>query len=44
MNIGKIQPQATEIEAFLLGSIIKSQVSYDLVSALLRPEHFYKKE
>lgn len=44
MDIGKIQPQATEIEAFLLGSIIKNQVSYDLVSALLRPEHFYKEE
>lgn len=41
---GKIQPQATEIEAFLLGSIIKNQISYDLVSALLRPEHFYKEE
>ncbi len=38
---GKIQPQNVEIEKHLVGSIILFQESYDLVSALLRPEHFY---
>ena len=40
-NIGKIQPQNIELEKFILGSIIYKPECYDLVSALLRPEHFY---
>lgn len=40
-NIGKIQPQNIELEKFILGSIIYKPECYDLVSSLLRPEHFY---
>jgi replicative DNA helicase len=41
---GKIQPQATDIEQSVIGAIIFEQSNYDLVSALLRPEHFYNEQ
>lgn len=40
-NIGEVQPQNVDVEKHLIGSIILYQESYDTVSALLRPEHFY---
>jgi replicative DNA helicase len=43
-NIGKVQPQSVDTEKHLIGSIILYQESYDLVSALLRPEHFYNEQ
>lgn len=44
LEIGKLQPQAVEIEESVLGAIIYEQSNYDLVSNLLRPEHFYKEQ
>ena len=37
----KLQPQNQEVEKWVLGSIITDQSYYDLVSSLLKPEHFY---
>lgn len=42
MNTHKIQPQATEIEDTIIGSIIYEKEAFDLVSAMLKQEHFYK--
>ena len=42
--INKEQPQNIEVEKKVLGSIILFQESYDLVSALLKPEHFYNEQ
>jgi len=40
-NIGKLQPQSVETEKHLIGSVILYQESYDTISAMIRPEHFY---
>lgn len=38
----KILPQATEIEDTIIGSIIYENEAFDLVSVMLKSEHFYK--
>lgn len=43
-NLGYQMPQNIEIEKFVLGAIISNQENYDIVSSLLKPEHFYKDE
>ena len=43
-EIGKLQPQAIEIENAVIGSIIYDQDAFHLVSAMLKPEHFYKEQ
>ena len=40
-QIGKIQPQATDIETMVLGAALYEQDSFYTVSAILKPEHFY---
>lgn len=42
--IGKVPPQATEIEEAVLGALMLEKDSYSIISDLLRPESFYKNE
>ena len=42
MNTNKVQPQAAEIEDIIIGSIIYESEAFDLVSGMLKQEHFYK--
>ena len=40
-DIGKIPPQSKEIEAAILGALLLEKDSYNEVSQMLKPEHFY---
>ncbi|MFW9972572.1 MAG: replicative DNA helicase [Candidatus Odinarchaeota archaeon] len=42
MIIGKIPPQAIEFEETILGACLIESTAYNEISALLKPEHFYK--
>ena len=41
-ELGKLPPQATELEASVLSALMKDKDAYDSVADLLRPEVFYK--
>lgn len=41
LSTGKILPQNQEVEQHILGSIILYPENFDLVSAILKPQHFY---
>ena len=43
-EIGKIQPQALEVEKVVLGALMLEKDAYSSVSELLRPECFYDKK
>jgi replicative DNA helicase len=40
-ELGRLQPQAVDFEAAVLGAILIEQDAYSLVSELLKPESFY---
>lgn len=40
-NLGRIPPQATELEEGVLGAILTERTAYDLVKSFLHEEHFY---
>ncbi|MDR1090730.1 MAG: replicative DNA helicase [Prevotella sp.] len=41
-DIGKIQPQARELEEAILGALMLEKDAYSLVSDILKPESFYE--
>jgi len=43
-ELGKLQPQATDLEEMVLGAALYEQDSFFTVSAILKPEHFYKEQ
>lgn len=43
-QIGKIQPQAVELEEMILGAALLEQDSFYTVSSILKPVHFYKEQ
>lgn len=42
MNIGKIPPQAKELEEAILGAIMLEKNAFDVASEILKPECFYQ--
>ena len=42
--LGKIPPQATDVEEAVLGALMLEKNAYHAVSAILKPESFYKEE
>lgn len=44
MENGKLPPQAIELEYSVLGSILLESDSFDLISSITKPEHFYKEQ
>ena len=40
-DIGRIQPQARELEEAILGALMLEKDAYSLVSDILKPESFY---
>lgn len=43
-QLGKLQPQAVEIEEAILGAALLEQESFFTISAILKPSHFYKEQ
>lgn len=43
-EIGKLQPQAVELEEAVLGAILLEKEAYDTVGTFLKEEHFYKEQ
>lgn len=43
-EIGKLQPQAVDMENAVLGAIILEKEAYDSVAIFLKVEHFYKEQ
>ena len=39
--LGKVQPQATEVEEAVLGALMLEKDAYSVISDLLKPESFY---
>ncbi|NPA35956.1 MAG: replicative DNA helicase [Chlorobi bacterium] len=44
LALGRIAPQAPELEEAVLGAIILEQNAYSIVSEILKPESFYREE
>ncbi|MGL4326397.1 MAG: replicative DNA helicase, partial [Tannerellaceae bacterium] len=42
-EMGKLQPQATELEEAVLGALMLEKDAYSIVSEILKPESFYEK-
>ena len=40
-ELGRVKPQAIEMEEAVLGAVIVDREAFGIVSELLRPEHFY---
>ena len=40
-DIGKVQPQARELEEAILGALMLEKDAYSLVSDILKPDSFY---
>jgi len=43
-NLGKVPPQAIEVEEAVLGALMLEKDAYHTVQAILKPESFYKEE
>jgi replicative DNA helicase len=43
-EIGKLQPQAIELEEAVLGSVLLESEAFDTISAICKVEHFYKEQ
>jgi replicative DNA helicase len=41
-TLGKVQPQAVEVEAAVLGALMLEKDAYSIISDLLKPETFYE--
>lgn len=42
LNMGKLPPQAIDMEEAVLGALMLDGESYDVVKSFLEPQHFYK--
>lgn len=43
-EMGKLQPQAIELEEAVLGSVLLESEAFDTISAICKVEHFYKEQ
>jgi replicative DNA helicase len=43
-EIGKLQPQAIELEEAVLGSVLLESEAFDTISSICKVEHFYKEQ
>lgn len=44
MDLGRIPPQAVEVEMSVIGQLLMDNQAIDLVADMLKPEHFYKQQ
>ena len=42
-DMGRLQPQARELEEAVLGALMLEKDAYSIVSEILKPESFYEK-
>lgn len=42
-DMGRLQPQARELEEAVLGALMLEKDAYSIVSEILKPECFYEK-
>ena len=43
-EMGKLQPQAIEMEEAVLGSVLLESEAFDTISTICKVEHFYKEQ